>query len=110
MKRGRLGPYPHANLDYHVVQLDLELSSVDTLPGAMRAVSANAVTTMLEKLAKEGRMTILEPKMNVEIWVPTSRVGDVLSYLTDRRGTIDDVAMANKGGAGGGDFGTSGSA
>jgi elongation factor G len=101
MKRGRLGPYPLANLEYHVVQIDLELSSVDTLPGAMCAVSANAVTTMLEKLAKEGRMTILEPKMNVEIWVPTSRVGDVLSDLTSRRGTIDDVAMADEGGGGG---------
>jgi translation elongation factor EF-G len=44
---------------------------------------------MLEKLAKEGRMTILEPTMNVEIWVSTSRVGDVLSDLTGRRGTID---------------------
>jgi elongation factor G len=58
---------------------------------------------MLEKLAKEGRMTILEPKMNVEIWVPTNRVGDVLSDLTGRRGTIDDVAMSDEGGAGGGD-------
>ena len=42
--------------------------------------------TMLETLTKEGRMTILEPKMNVEIWVPTGRVGDVSSDLTVRRG------------------------
>ena len=103
MKRGRLGPYPLANLECHIVQVDSELSSTETLPGAMRAASANAVTTMLEKLAKEGRMTILEPKMNVEIWVPTSRVGDVLSDLTGRRGTIDDVTMADECGAGGGD-------
>jgi elongation factor G len=81
-------------LDCHIVHVDLELSSTETLPGAMRAASANAVTTMLEKLAKEGRMTILEPKMNVEIWVPTNRVGDVLSDLTGRRGTIDDVARS----------------
>ena len=81
-------------LDCHIVQVELELSSTETLPGAMRAASANAVTTMLEKLAKEGRMTILEPKMNVEIWVPTNRVGDVLSDLTGRRGTIDDVARS----------------
>jgi elongation factor G len=100
MKRGRLGPYPLANLECHIVQVDSELSSTETLPGAMRAASANAVTTMLEKLAKEGRMTILEPKMNVEIWVPTSRVGDVLSDLTGRRGTIDDVAMSDEGGGG----------
>jgi elongation factor G len=83
------------------VQVDSELSSTETLPGAMRAASANAVTTMLEKLAKEGRMTILEPKMNVEIWVPTSRVVDVLSDLTSRRGTIDDVVMEDESGGGG---------
>ena len=83
------------------MRIDSELSSVNTVPGDMFSVSANAVTTMLEILAKEGRMTILEPKMNVEIWVPTSRVGDVLSDLTSRRGTIDDVAMADEGGGGG---------
>jgi elongation factor G len=77
--------------------VDSELSSTDTLPGAMRAAAANAVTTMLETLAKEGRMTILDPKMNVEIWVPTGRVGDVLSDLTGRRGMVDDVAMADEG-------------
>jgi elongation factor G len=103
MKRGRLGPYPLANLECRVVLVDSELSSsADTLPGAMRAAAANAVATMLETLAKEGRMTILEPKMNVEIWVPTGRVGDVLSDLTGRRGMVDDVAMADEG-IGGGD-------
>ena len=102
MKRGRLGPYPLANLECRVVLVDSELSSADTLPGAMRAAAANAVTTMLETLTKEGRMTILEPKMNVEIWVPTGRVGDVLSDLTVRRGMVDDVAMADEG-IGGGD-------
>ena len=58
--------------------------------------------TILETLTKEGRITILEPKMNVEIWVPTGRVGDVLSDLTVRRGVVDDVAMADEG-IGGGD-------
>ncbi len=42
--------------------------------------------TILETLTKEGRITILEPKMNVEIWVPTGRVDDVLSDLTVMRG------------------------
>jgi elongation factor G len=102
MKRGRVGPYPLANLECRVMLVDSELSSADTLPGALRAAAANAVTTLLEALAKEGRMMVLEPKMNVEIWVPTGRVGDVLSDLTGRRGTIDDVAMADEG-IGGGD-------
>ena len=47
-------------------------------------------------------MVILEPKMNVEIWVPSVRVGDVLSDLTGRRGTVDDVAMAEEAGGGSG--------
>ena len=101
LKRGRLGPYPLANLECRIMNVDTELSSKDTtLPGSMRAAAANAVNTLLETLAKEDRMLILEPKMNVEIQVPTGRVGDVLSDLTGRRGTVDDVAMADEGGGG----------
>ena len=102
LKRGRLGPYPLANIECHVVQAPSELSSPDTLPGAMRAAAANAATTLLETLTKEGQMVILEPKVNVEIWVPAVRVGDVLSDLTGRRGTVDDVAMAEEAGGGSG--------
>mmetsp|Transcript_14866 Transcript_14866/g.26250 ORF Transcript_14866/g.26250 Transcript_14866/m.26250 type:complete len:550 (+) Transcript_14866:1960-3609(+) len=99
LKRGRLGPYPLANLECHIMEVDSELSSSDTsFPGAMRAAAAFAVTTLLESLVNEGRMVILEPKMNVEISVPTGKVGDVLSDLTVRRGTVDDVAMAEEGG------------
>lgn len=103
LKRGRLGPYPLANLECHILEVDSELSSPDSLPGAMRAAAANAVSTLLESLAKEGRMLILEPKMNVEISVPTSKVGDVLSDLTGRRGAVDDVAMAEEGSSGASD-------
>ncbi|KAL3781126.1 hypothetical protein HJC23_001433 [Cyclotella cryptica] len=98
LKRGRLGPYPLANLTCHILEVHSEISSPDTLPGAMRAAAANAVTTLLETLAKEDRMVVLEPKMNVEISVPTSKVGDVLSDLTGRRGTVDDVTMGDDGG------------
>jgi elongation factor G len=102
LKRGRLGPYPLANIECHVMSAHSELSSPDTLPGAMRAAAANAATTLLESLAKDGKMVILEPKMNVEIWVPSARVGDVLSDLTGRRGTVGDVAMADEVGGGSG--------
>ena len=97
LKRGRLGPYPLANLTCHILEVESELTSMDTLPGALRAAAANAVSTLLESLAKEDKMVVLEPKMNVEISVPTGRVGDVLSDLTARRGTVDDVAMAEEG-------------
>ena len=98
LKRGRLGPHPLTNLTCHILEVDSEITSTETLPGAMRAAAANAVTTLLETLAKEDRMVVLEPKMNVEISVPTGRVGDVLSDLTVRRGTVDDVAMGDDGG------------
>lgn len=102
LKRGRLGPYPLANLECQLVRANSELTSPDTLPGAMRAAAANAVMTLLETLVKDGKMVILEPKMNLEIWVPSARVGDVLSDLTGRRGTVDDVAMAEEVGGGSG--------
>ncbi|ACI64190.1 elongation factor G, partial [Thalassiosira pseudonana CCMP1335] len=98
LKQGRLGPYPLANLTCHILEVESELSSQETLPGAIRAAAANAVSTLLETLSKEDRMVILEPKMNVEISVPMGKVGDVLSDLTVRRGTVDDVAMGEEGG------------
>ncbi|KAL7555264.1 hypothetical protein ACHAWF_018930 [Thalassiosira exigua] len=101
LKRGRLGPFPLVNLECCVMEVDSELSSPETLPGAMRAAAANAVTTLLESLASDDRMLVLEPKMNVEISVPSGKVGDVLSDLTGRRGAVDDVAMAEDGGSAG---------
>jgi len=100
LKRGRLGPYPLANLECHVMEVDSELSSSDTLPGAMRAAASNAVSTLVEALENEGRLRILEPKMGVEVSAPTEKIGDVLSDLTTRRGQIDDVAMGDEGGGG----------
>ena len=61
----------------------------------MRAAAANAVTTLLETLKNDGRLVVLEPKMTVEVSVPTGRVGDVLSDLTTRRGTVDDVSTGD---------------
>jgi elongation factor G len=98
LKRGRLGPYPLANITCQILEVHSDLSSMDTLPGAMRAAAANAVTTLLESLSKDNRLVVLEPKMNVEISVPTGKVGDVLSDLTGRRGTVDDVATGDGGG------------
>mmetsp|Transcript_2083 Transcript_2083/g.4293 ORF Transcript_2083/g.4293 Transcript_2083/m.4293 type:complete len:831 (-) Transcript_2083:71-2563(-) len=103
LKRGRVGPYPLANLECRILDVDSELSnSPETLPGAMRAAAANAVTTLLETLAKDGRLVVLEPKMNVEISVPREKVGFVLSDLTARRGVVDDVAMGDDGAGGSG--------
>lgn len=97
LKRGRLGPYPLANLTCHILEVNSEMTtSPETLPGAMRAAVANAITTLLETLKNDGRLVVLEPKMTVEVSVPTGRVGDVLSDLTTRRGTVDDVATGDE--------------
>ena len=96
LKRGRLGPYPIANLTCHILEVESEMiANPDALPGAMRAAAANAVTTLLETLYDDEQLFVLEPKMTVEISVPTGRVGDVLSDLTSRRGTVDDVATGD---------------
>ncbi|KAL9181828.1 hypothetical protein ACHAXT_012171 [Thalassiosira profunda] len=99
LRRGRLGPHPLANVECQIVEVDSELSNPDQLPGALRAAAANAVAVLLESLAEEGRMSVLEPRMSVEVSVPTGRVGDVLSDLTGRRGTVDDVLATDEGGS-----------
>ena len=98
LKRGRVGPYPLANLECQITEVDSEVSGTDALPGCLRAAAANAVNNLLEYLAEEDRLITLEPKMNVEVSVPTGKVGDVLSDLTTRRSAVDDVAMAEEGG------------
>jgi len=101
LKQGRLGPYPLANLTCHILVVEVEMtSSPETLPGAMHAAVANAITTLLEtlNLKSDGRLRLvaLEPKMTVEVSVPTGRVGDVLSDLITRRDTVDDVATGDE--------------
>jgi elongation factor G len=95
LKRGRLGPYPLANLTCHILEVDSEVTNPDSLPGAMRAAAANAITNLLETLKNDERLVVLEPKMTVEVSVPTGRVGDVLSDLTARRGSVDDVSTGD---------------
>ncbi|KAL7428267.1 hypothetical protein ACHAXM_001196 [Skeletonema potamos] len=98
LKRGRLGPYPLANMTCQILEVDSEMTtSPETVPGAMRAAVANAIATLLETLKNDGRLVVLEPKMTVEISVPMGRVGDVLSDLTSRRGTVDDVVVGDMG-------------
>jgi len=100
LKRGRLGPYPLANLECRIIEVDSELSAANAaFPGAMRAAAANAVTTLLDSLVQRGedRILVLEPKMNVEIVAPTGKVGDVVSDLTGRRGCVDEVVLTGEG-------------
>lgn len=93
LKRGPLGSYPMSNLSCHVVNVDAEdgLASLQAMPGALRAAAAHAITTLLAKNRESCQ--ILEPVMSVEVYLPNDLVGTVLSDLTGRRGTVDEVVM-----------------
>eukprot|EP00797_Seminavis_robusta_P013118 Sro201_g085210.1 factor G (109) ;mRNA; r:75096-75422 len=54
----------------------------------------NAVTSTLKDNVEQGR--VLEPSMSVEISAPNDMVGTVLSDLTSRRGTVEDVVTGDE--------------
>lgn len=91
LKRGPLKSTPMANLICHVEDVDAEggVVSLKSLPGALQAASANAVAATLNRHSDS--CTVLEPTMSIEITLPNEMVGDVLSDLTTRRGTVGDV-------------------
>lgn len=103
LKRGRIGPYPFANVSCCIVDVDSEAGpgALESLPGAIRAASANAISTLL--FDNSSSLMVLEPKMRVEIYVPREKVGDVLSDLTTRRGTVDDIILGDNSDDGGGE-------
>lgn len=91
LKMGPLKASPLMNLICHVQDVDAEggLTSLRRLPGALQAAAANAVSVTLAE--NRVRCTVLEPTMSIEILVPNEMVGNVLSDLTSRRGTVSDV-------------------
>jgi elongation factor G len=91
MKRGPLRSVPLANVECHIIDVDAEggLSALKALPGALQAASANAVTTTLNEYRDS--CVVLEPTMSLEITLPNSMVGAVLSDLNSRRGLVGDV-------------------
>lgn len=95
LKRGLLGPHAMANIKCHVIDVDAEdgLAGLQSLPGALRAAAANAISTVLSE--DRNMCTILEPTMSVELTLPNDMVGSVLSDFTGRRGTIGDVLVGD---------------
>lgn len=95
LKRGPLGPYPMSNVICRVVNVDCEdgLSSLEALPGALRAAAANAILTLLK--SNQNQCTVLEPTMSIEVTLPNDMVGAVLSDLTSRRGNVGDVYVGD---------------
>lgn len=94
LKRGPLGPYRMANVHCHVNAVDAEdgLAGLLSLPGALRAAAAHAVSSTLDE--NTDFCTVLEPTMSLEVTLPNDMVGSVLSDLTGgRRGTIGEVMV-----------------
>jgi elongation factor G len=97
LKRGPAGSFAMSNVDCCVVNVEAEqgLSVLLSMPGALRAAAAHAVTTLLE--TNRNSFQILEPVMSVEVCLPNDQVGTVLSDLTGRRGTVDEVVVGEGG-------------
>jgi elongation factor G len=95
MKRGPIGAYEMANIKCYVEDIDADggLSALNALPGVLRAASSTILATLLNE--NKSSCSTLEPIMSVEISVPVDMVGNVLSDLTTRRGTVGDVIMGD---------------
>mmetsp|Transcript_35430 Transcript_35430/g.85912 ORF Transcript_35430/g.85912 Transcript_35430/m.85912 type:complete len:887 (+) Transcript_35430:223-2883(+) len=95
LKRGALKASPLMNVICHIENVDAEggLATLKRLPGALQAASANAVSVTLAE--NQDSCTVLEPTMSIEISLPNGMVGDVLSDLTSRRGTVSDVVTGD---------------
>jgi elongation factor G len=93
LKRGPVRSCALANVRCHIEGIDAEggLAAINSLPGAIRAAAAQAVTQTLKEGHKVGSCTAVEPTMSVEVTLPADMVGTVLSDITGRRGTVGDV-------------------
>jgi elongation factor G len=96
LKRGSLGSYQTANIQCHIMQVDAEggLPYLTKVPGTLRAAAAHAIADMLKQ--NKDVCKVLEPTMKVELSVPSSMVGPVLSDFTGRRGSIDEVLTGSE--------------
>ena len=97
LMRGPSNAYPMANIRCRVVNIDAEsgLTGLKAMPGALRAAVAHIIAKALADNA--GASSVLEPIMSVEITLPSSMVGTVLSDITGRRGTVDEVVATGEG-------------
>lgn len=93
MRRGPLNSYSMVNLKCTVLNIEAEegLSSLQAMPGSLRAAAANAVATVLSE--NRSLCTVLEPTMSIEVSLPNDYVGTVLSDLSSRRGNVADILV-----------------
>jgi len=93
LKRGPLSSYPLANVLCQIVDVYIEggITSDTSISGVLRAAVSNIISMTLKENKRS--FVILEPFMNLEIFVPRNIVGPVISDLTSRRGVVVDINM-----------------
>ena len=82
MESGILAGYPVVDLEAKVV--DGKEHSVDSSEMAFKLASRGALRAAMEKAGP----ALLEPVMNLEVFVDDQFLGDVLSALSSRRGKV----------------------
>ena len=88
---GIIAGYPV--VDVKITVLDGSFHPVDSSDVAFQVAGSYAVKDAF----KEAQPVILEPMMNVEVEVPESYMGDVVSDLNSRRGKIQNIEVDKNG-------------
>lgn len=88
---GVLAGYPM--VDFKITLYDGSYHSVDSSEMAFKIAASMA----FKKVAMEAKPTLLEPIMNMDIFVPEDTVGNVIGDLNSRRGRILNVEPQTNG-------------
>lgn len=82
----------HPVVDVKATVYDGSYHTVDSSDMAFKIAASIA----FKKLAAQAGPTILEPIMNVKVWVPEEAMGDVMGNLNSKRGRILGMTSAGK--------------
>jgi elongation factor G len=84
-ERGVLAGYPM--VDFKVILLDGKEHSVDSSEMAFKVAGRKA----FRECAAKCRATLLEPIMQVQVYIPEENMGDVMGDLNSRRGRVQGM-------------------
>jgi elongation factor G len=87
---GAVAGYPL--VDFKVTLIDGSFHAVDSDEHSFKAAGRKAFRAAMEK----ARPTLLEPIMDVEVFVPQETSGDIMGDLNSRRGRVQGMDMLGK--------------